>query len=80
MSLSDLSTQEKDDFFVLISGTIDEKLEPLVALFTEDSSWIRKISENFKAKQTAFAGKNKAAWEEILKGEETILKGMVDKE
>jgi len=76
LSLSDLPTQEQDDFLVLLSGTTDERLEPLVALFAEDSSWIRKISENFKAKQAAFAGKNKMAWTEILKGEEILLQGL----
>ena len=77
LSLSDLSVQEQDDLLVLLSGTTDERLEPLATLFAEDSSWIRKISENFKAKQAAFAGKSKTAWTEILKEEETILQGMV---
>ena len=77
LSLSNLPTQEQDDLLVLLSGATDEKLEPLATLFAEDSSWIRKISENFKAKQAAFAGRNKTAWAEILKGEETILQGMV---
>lgn len=76
LSSSDLSTQEQDNLLVLLSGTTDERLEPLAALFAEDSSWIRKISENFKAKQTAFAGKNKMAWAEILKGEEILLQDM----
>lgn len=73
LSLSDLSVQEQDNLLVLLSGTTDEKLEPLATLFAEDSSWIHKISENYKAKQVAFAGKNKAAWVEILKGEETLM-------
>lgn len=77
LSLSDLSTQEQDDFLVLLSGTTDERLEPLAALFAEDSSWIRKIRENFKAKQSALMGKNKTAWDEILKGEETLLQDMM---
>lgn len=77
LSLSDLSIQEQDNLLVFLSGTTDERLDPVAALFAEDSSWIRKISENFKAKQSAFAGKNKAAWDEILKGEETLLQDMV---
>lgn len=76
LSISVLSAQERDDFLVLISRTTDEKLEPLAALFAEDSNWIRKISENFKAKQVAFAGKSKTAWAKILKGEETLLQDM----
>lgn len=78
LSLSDLSVKEQDDLLVLLSGVTDERLKPLVTLFTEDLSWIRKISDNFKVKQTAFVGKSKMAWAEILKGEETILQGMVD--
>lgn len=74
--LSDLSTQEQDDFLILLQGTTDERLEPIAALFAEDSSWVRKISENFKAKQSAFVKKNKTAWVEILKGEETLLQDM----
>lgn len=76
LSLSDLSAQEQDSFLVLISGTTDEKLKPLATLFVEDLSWIRKISENFKAKQAVLAGKSKTEWAKILKGEETILQGM----
>lgn len=80
LSLSDLSAQEQDDLLVLLSGTTDERLEPLAALLAEDSSWIRKISENFKAKQAAFAGKSKTAWAEILKGEEILLQDMAKEE
>jgi len=76
LSLSDLSAQERDDLLVLLSGATDDELEPLALLFAEDSSWIRKISQNYKAKQAAFTGGSKAAWMELLKQEEYLLQDM----
>lgn len=78
LSLSNLPAQEKDALLVLLSGTTDEELEPLATLFAEDSSWIRIISENYKAKRVASAGKDKSAWADILKGEEILLHDMTE--
>lgn len=72
--ISSLTPIERFEFLTILSGARDEDLEPLATLFAEDSSWIRKISQNYKSKQTAFAGKDKTAWAEILKKEEAQLK------
>ena len=79
VSLSNLPPQEQDNFLVLLLRTTDEELEPLATLFAEDSSWIHKINENCKAKQVAFAEKNKDSWAEILHGEKTLLQDMTKK-
>jgi hypothetical protein len=74
---SDLHKEDQDNLMALYAQAGDDDLAPIAELFAEDSSWIRKISENLKTKQSAFAGKNKMAWIEILKGEETLLQDLV---
>lgn len=71
---SDLSIQERDDLLATLSRATNEQLEPLVALFVEDSSWIRKISQNYKAKQAALVTGNQALWQKIVQEEEAQLK------
>ena len=72
-----LPKEDEDNLIALYSRAGDDDLAPVAELFAEDPNWIRKISENCKAKQAAVAEKSKTAWAEILKGEETILQGMV---
>jgi len=75
---SDLRKEDRDNLMVLYAQAGDDDLTPVAELFAEDSSWIRKISENFKAKQAAVAGQDKVAWAEILKGEEILLQDLKD--
>lgn len=76
LSTSDLSFQEQDNFLGILLLVTDEELKPLVELFTGDTASIHKIYDNYKAKQAAFAGKDQAAWAEILKVEESLLQEM----
>lgn len=75
---STLSRPEQESFMAILLLAPDEELEPLATLFAEDSSWIGTISENYKAKQAAFAGKSKAAWATVLEEEETLLRDITE--
>lgn len=77
---SDLSSMERLEFLGILSSAKDEDLEPLATLFVEDSSMIRTISENYKAKRAAFAGQDKTAWAAVLKQEEALLEHMANDE
>ncbi len=80
LSNSDLSAEEQDNLLILLLGRPDEELAPLAELFTEDPSWIRKIYDNYKAKQEAFTNQDKKTWQEILKGEESMLQDILKQE
>jgi len=51
LSDSNLLPQDRDELVAVFSKANDEDLGPIVKLFAEDSSWIYKISKNYKAKQ-----------------------------
>ncbi len=80
ISSSDLTAEEQDKFLELLLRTTDEELKPLAELFAEDSNWIRKICDNYKAKQAVFAAKDNAAWEEVLKGEDNLFQELMKDE
>lgn len=65
---------EQEDLLLLFTKANDQDLEPTLKLFSEDSSWIHKINENYKAKQAALATGNQALWQKIVQEEETQLK------
>ena len=65
---------EQEDLLLLFAKANDQDLEPTLKLFTEDSSWIHKINENYKAKQAALATGNQALWQKIVQEEESQLK------
>lgn len=65
---------EQESLLLLFAKANDQDLEPTLKLFTEDSSWIDKINENYKAKQAALATGNQALWQKIVREEEAQLK------
>ena len=65
---------EQEDLLLLFVKANDQDLAPTLKLFTEDSSWIHKINENYKAKQAALATGNQALWQKIVQEEESQLK------
>ncbi|MFH1838089.1 MAG: hypothetical protein ABH808_01160 [Candidatus Kuenenbacteria bacterium] len=71
---SDLSLFEQEELILLFTKASDQDLEPTLELFAENPSWIRKISDNYKAKQSALATKNSALWQKIIQEEESQLK------
>ena len=71
---SDMSFSEQEGLILLFAKANDQDLEPTLKLFTEDSSWIHKINENYKAKQATLATGNTALWQKIVQEEETQLK------
>jgi len=48
ISASDLSEEEKNEFIAVLSGAKEEELASLAGIFAEDSSWVRKMYENYK--------------------------------
>jgi hypothetical protein len=71
---SSVPLAEQEDLLLLFTKANDQDLEPTLKLFTEDSSWINKINENYKAKQAALATGNQDLWQKIVQEEETQLK------
>ena len=71
---STLLPTEREDLLLLFTKANDQDLEPTLKLFIEDSSWIRKINENYKAKRVALATGNQALWQKIIQEEEAQLK------
>jgi hypothetical protein len=71
---STMPPAEQEGLLLLFTKAADQDLEPTLKLFTEDSSWIHKINENYKAKQAALAAGDQALWQKIVRGEETQLK------
>ena len=65
---------EQENLLLLFTKANDQDLEPTLKLFTEDSSWIHKINENYKAKQAALTTGNQALWQKIVQEEEVQLK------
>lgn len=74
LSDSDLDSQDQDDLIVLFSMARDEDLEPVVKLFSENPTWIKKISENYKSKEEAITAQNQDLWQKIIQEEENQLK------
>ena len=71
---SDIPLSEQEDLIMLFVKADDKDLESTLKLFTENSPWIHKINENYKAKQAALATGNQALWQKIVQGEEAQLK------
>lgn len=71
---SSVPLAEQEGLLLLFAKANDQDLEPTLKLFAEDSSWIHKINENYKAKQAALATGNQASWQKIVQEEEAQLK------
>lgn len=70
---SSLTEEEQKDFGALLSQSNDADLEPLVELFSDDPTWMRRLYDNYLSKKQAFALQDKELWEKILQDEEYIL-------
>lgn len=66
---SHLSQEDQKDLMWVFSKANDEILKLTIELFQKDPSWIKKISDNYKAKKHAFEKKDKELWEKIIKEE-----------
>lgn len=71
---STLLPAERGELLLLFTKANDQDLEPILKLFIEDSSWIRKINENYKIKRAALTTGNQALWQKIVQEEEAQLK------
>jgi len=71
---SDIPLSEQEGLILLFAKADDKDLESTLKLFTEDSSWIHKINENYKAKQAALATGNQELWQKIVQEEKAQLK------
>ena len=71
---SDISLIEQEELMLAFSSASDVDLEPMLKLFSEDQSWIRKISDNYKAKRAAMITEDTELWKRIVQDEEIQLK------
>jgi len=77
LSASDLTMRDRDDLMELFFKAEDNELKPVVKLFDKNPDWIKKISENYKAKRSAFANNNYNIWQNIFLEEENQLKELL---
>lgn len=73
---SDLPLSDKENILMVFTSAPDEELAPVVELFGEDSSLIKKISDNLKQKQQALQNGDKAAWTRIVDEEARWIAGL----
>lgn len=71
---SELSFTEKEDMAWLFAEATDEEIKAAYDLFTEDSSWIKKMSDNYHTKKIALLADDAEMWKNILVEEEKVLK------
>ena len=70
---SSISLSEKQKLTSLFIQANDQELRLVLNLFTQDSSWISKINDNYKAKSTAVANDDLELWKKIIENEESQL-------
>ena len=70
---STIPLSEKQKLTSLFIQANDQELELVLNLFTQDSSWISKINDNYKDKSTAVANNNSELWKKIIEDEESQL-------
>jgi len=73
---SKLSMAEQQELINFFSKVDDSALEEILMLFAEDSWWIKKIFDNYKAKEIAFKTKDEQKFQEVVKEEENQLKAL----
>ena len=73
---SELSMTEQQELINFFSKVDDNALEEILMLFAEDAWWIRKIFDNYKAKEIAFKTKDEQKFQEVVKEEESQLKAL----
>ncbi len=70
---SSLSLADQNELIEAFSKATDSDLENVANLFTDDNSWIERMSKNYKAKLSALSSGNSSAWQNILREEESQL-------
>lgn len=70
---SSLNQDDQEKFLAILAQESDIELEQIVELFSQDSSWIKKLYDNLMQKQQAFANKDKELWKTIMQDEEDLL-------
>gem|GEM_PF-1972909 len=71
---SEISFSEKEDLGWLFADATDEEIAAAHELFTEDSAWIKKISDNYHSKKIALLTDDANMWKKILTDEEDLVK------
>lgn len=70
---SDLSIIEQEELTDLFSRAKDEDLEGIATLITHNTAMVRLMSDNYQAKQAAFATGDAELWRNILDKEQAML-------
>ena len=73
---SELPLADQTELIEMFAKAKDSDLENVLNLFSEDSSWIKRISENYQAKHSALISDNQTAWKNILQTEEKQLEDL----
>ena len=73
---SDLLVPEQQELILFFSKVDDNALEEILMLLAEDKWWIRKIFDNYKAKEIVFKEKDAQKMQEVVKEEERQLQAL----
>lgn len=68
---TELSFQEKEDLAWLFDGANDQEIDAANQLFSEDVSWVKRLSDNYKKKKLAFLSDDVELWKQILEEEKS---------
>ena len=71
---SEISFSEKEDLAWLFAEASEEEINAAFDLFTEDQSWIKKVSDNYHTKKIALLADDAEMWKKLLTEEEKMLK------
>jgi hypothetical protein len=79
VSQSSLSLVDQLELITLFAKADNSNQSEILQLITSDNSWVERLYENYKAKESAFSVRDKKAWQSILKVEEQQLNLIGDK-
>ena len=73
INTSDIPEDEKVELIAMFARANNEELDETAKLFSQDSSWIQQVNDNYKAKRVAMILGEESLWEKIIKEEESFL-------
>ena len=79
IGFSSLPQKKQEELVDVIAQADDKEHKLLLDLFTSDSSWIEKLSENLTKKREALAAGDRAAWQKIIEQEVNELEKISEK-
>jgi len=70
---SNITLSEQVDLIELFAKAKDDELESVAEFFSQDISWVAKVSNNYKAKHAAMVTGDSGLWKKIIEEEKKEL-------